>query len=129
MDAQCARFPGVLERAALRMLGGAAAAVDRAATLAAYAQTVSRRRRSRSESLDHAQRLEALALLAAEYPETAQASFFVPPPAIDPAERMVRVGAGGARVIDLAWPSRYRPFVGHTELLERYDRHRENQVA
>ena len=54
----------MLERAALRVLGGAAAAVDRAATLAAYAQTVRARKRSRAEALGHGERMLALAELA-----------------------------------------------------------------
>ena len=119
----------MIERATLRMLRGAAAALDRAATLAAYAQSASRRRRSRSESLCHAERLEVLARLAADYPEAARASYFSAPQRIEPVERSVRAGPAGVRIIDLAWPSRYRPFAQHPELLERFARHRENHVA
>ena len=72
----------MLERAALRVLGGAAAAVDRAATLAAYAQTISARRRSRAESLGHAERLQALAELETEY-DPSVADYFPKVRAID----------------------------------------------
>jgi pimeloyl-ACP methyl ester carboxylesterase len=118
----------VLERAALRVLGGAAAAVDRAATLAAYAQTVRARRKSRAESLGHSERMQALSELASEYDSSAT-DFFPSPRAIDPAQRVVRTGPGAARVVDLSWVSEYQPFTKNPELIQRFARYRENGVA
>jgi dienelactone hydrolase len=111
------------------MLGGAAAAVDRAVTLAAYAQTVRMRRRSRSESLGHAERLEVLALLASQYPEEAAGRYFRRPRAIDPALRVVRSGPAASRVVDLSWPSEYQVFLEQADVRARFARHHENQVA
>jgi Alpha/beta hydrolase domain containing 18 len=109
-----------------RILGGAAAAVDRAATLAAYAGSVSSRRKSRAERLGHGERMQALAQLAQLYPHPNPA-FFRPPRAIEPSERRVRWSADGHQVIDLSWPSEYRTF--EPGIAERYERHAENRLA
>ncbi len=118
----------MLERAALRVIGSAAAAVDRAATLAAYAQTVHARRKSRAESLGHGERMLRLAELATEY-AVSPADYFPAPRAIDPAQRVVRSDSRGARVIDLSWVSEYQPFTQDEGLIARFARYRENGVA
>lgn len=118
----------MLERAALRVLGGAAAAVDRAATLAAYAQTVRARRYSRAESLGHGERMVRLAELASEY-DVAPADYFPNLRAIDPAQRVVRSDSRGSRVIDLSWVSEYVPFTRDEGVIARFARYRENGVA
>lgn len=106
-------------------MGGAAAAVDRAATLAAYASSARARKNSRAESLGHDARLEALAHIEALYPPGA-AGFFREPRAIAVSERAVRSDAD-VRVVDAAWRSDAAPFA--SEIAERYTRYAENQVA
>jgi pimeloyl-ACP methyl ester carboxylesterase len=117
----------VLDRVARLLIGNAAAAVDRAATLAAYAQSARARAKSRAESLDHPRRLEALAQIAGLYPETASERFYRAPRAIDPAERVLRSLPDGSRVVDLAWASDEPTFV--TELAPRWERYADNRVA
>ncbi len=114
----------MLQRASRLVIGGAAAAVDRAATLAAQAQTARSRRRNAAESLGHGERLKALGALSELYPP--DAAFFREPRAIDPAGRVVRE-QGGLRVSDISWSSDYEPFV--PDVAERYLKHRENHVA
>jgi pimeloyl-ACP methyl ester carboxylesterase len=107
------------------LLGTAAAAVDRAATLAAGAGSARRRKRNRSEALGHGERLEALAAIAELY--RIESEFYRLPRRIEPSERLVRWSARGHRVVDLAWPSEEPTYV--PELAERYGRYRENRVA
>jgi pimeloyl-ACP methyl ester carboxylesterase len=108
------------------LIGNAAAAVDRAATLAAYASSSRARKRSRAESLGHEARLEALDAIAQAYPPDAP-SYFREPRAISPSERAVRTLGSDLRVVDLAWPSNEPTFVA--EMHPRYFRYVENQVA
>ena len=121
-----ASVPAVIQRATRRLLGGAAAAVDRAATLAAYAGSRGSRKKSRAESLGHRERLVALEAIAGAYPADAP-GYFREPRRITPSERSVRWGADGKRVIDLSWPSDYQPF--EPGVAERFDRCAENRVA
>ncbi len=116
----------MIYRATQRLLGGAAAAVDRAATLAAVAGIRSSRKKSRTESLGHRERIEALDAIAGLYPHDAR-DYFRAPRSITPAERVVRWTAGGHRVVDLAWPSDYLPF--EAGVADRFERHVENRVA
>lgn len=97
------------------MLGSAAAAVDRAATLAAYAQTARGRRRSRAESLDHEQRLAALEALREAY--AGARDYFLEPASIAPRRERVRTLQGGT-VEDLRWSSEYTTFLPGIQ--ERY---------
>jgi hypothetical protein len=126
----------MLRLAAKSVLGSTAAAVDRAATLAAYAQTSRRRRRSRSESLGHGERLAALEQLLAAY-EDASSDFFVSPAPIRPRRRHVRSLEGGA-VEDVFWTNTYEPFLegiadryrrGGGDPTARLFRHREPRSA
>lgn len=98
-------------------------------TLAASAQAAQLRKRSRAESLSHDQRLEALALLAQEYPAEAVGGYFGEPVAIDPVVRVVRGANGGPSITDLSWPSNYQTFVSHEDVLERIRRHHNNGIA
>jgi len=116
----------VIQRTARRLLGGAAAAVDRAATLAAYAGSQRSRKRSRAESLGHAERMEALRAIAALYPAE-HPGYFREPRVITPAERVVRWSASGQRIVDLSWPSDDQTF--DAGVAERFARHAENRVA
>lgn len=116
----------MLQRTAKRLLGGAAAAVDRAATLAAYAGSQGARRHSRAESLGHTARLEALEAIARMYPAERQDYFRAARPIV-PSERVVRWSAGGYRVVDLSWSSDYEVF--EPGVRERFERHAENRAA
>lgn len=116
----------MIQRTARRLLGGAAAAVDRAATLAAYAGSQGSRKKSRAESLGHAERMQALRAIAQLYPHDAP-GYFREPRSIAPAERVVRWSAGGHRVVDLSWSSDYQPF--EAGVAERFGRYAENRVA
>jgi dienelactone hydrolase len=109
------------------VLGGAAAAVDRAATLAAYAQMTSARRRNPAESLPHDERIRLLRLIAESYRTPQAAEYFRPPRAIDPVERVVRSGPGDERVVDVSWSSGYETFL--PDLAERFGRYRQNCSA
>lgn len=90
------------------MLGSAAAVVDRAATLAAYAQTARGRRRSRAESLGHEERLAALEALRQVY--AGRRDYFLEPALPAPRRERVRAIAGGS-VEDLRWASDYVTFL------------------
>lgn len=116
----------MIDRALNLLIGNAAAAVDRAATLAAYAGAARARKRSRAESLGHEERLTALAEIARAYPHE-HAGFYRAPRAISPAERAARAPAAGIRAIDLAWPSDEGTFL--TDVQPRYTRFVENRVA
>lgn len=94
--------------------------------MAAYAGSKSTRKRSRAESLGHAERMQALGAIAALYPHD-RADYFRAPRRIAPAERVVRWSAGGHRVVDLSWSSDYEPF--EPGVAERFQRYAENRVA
>lgn len=116
----------MLQRAAQFVIGGAAAALDRAVTMAVSAQTRGLRSHSQTERLDHAERLRLLGELAERYTPEVRAQYFREPRAILPAERAVR-GSQHRRVLDLSWSSEYSPML--SELSARYGRHVENHVA
>ncbi|HMJ15953.1 MAG TPA: YqiA/YcfP family alpha/beta fold hydrolase [Polyangiaceae bacterium] len=116
----------MLGRAAHLMIGSAAAAVDRAATLAAKAQFRGRRLKNKSESLGHEERLRLLGELKALYPPEVCAAYFREPRAIIPAERTLK-SKGESRVVDVSWASDYEPLL--SDVAPRYTRHIENHVA
>jgi dipeptidyl aminopeptidase/acylaminoacyl peptidase len=106
----------------------AAAAVDRAATRAAYAGSSRARRRSRAESLGHDQRMEALAAMAQHYAALDHDDYFEPPQALATSSwQRVRHLRDGGEVLDLRWPSRHQPL--EPEVATRYQRHVENRSA
>jgi dienelactone hydrolase len=95
-----------------------AAGVDRSVVAAMTLR--SRRRRSRAESLGHAQRMAALASVAEAYPVAD--TFFPPPRPIVPRLDAVRPG-----VYDASWPSGYEP---HGRVVrDAYLGHEENRTA
>ncbi len=116
----------MLRDAARSLLGRAAAAVDRAATMAAYAQTARSRRRNAAESLSHEERVDALGKLGALYDEV-DAEWYRGPRPIAPRRSPVRALSDGGEVVDLRWPSDYQPFL--PELRERYQKARDNADA
>ncbi|HEY6560747.1 MAG TPA: YqiA/YcfP family alpha/beta fold hydrolase [Polyangiaceae bacterium] len=116
----------MLARAAHLMIGGAAAALDRAAVLAADAQFRGRRRKNKSESLGHEERLQLLAELKQLYTPEACAGYFREPRAIIPAERILK-SRGETRVVDVSWASDYAPLL--EDVAQRYTRYLENHVA
>jgi pimeloyl-ACP methyl ester carboxylesterase len=105
-------------------MSGAAAAFDRAATMAAYAQSARRRKGSRAESLGHDERIRVLGLLAEHY-RTHGWSFREPRP-IAPQERVVRRQAR-SEIVDLRWPSDYQTLI--PEIAARYDKGASNRLA
>ncbi len=117
----------VIQRTTKRLMGSAAAALDRAATVAAGRATAKRRKKSRAEGLDHRQRMEALGALAELYTEERTVDFYRAPRAIDPELAKVRWTSGGHQVVDATWSSRDDTFV--RDVHDRYHRHRYNQVA
>jgi pimeloyl-ACP methyl ester carboxylesterase len=114
---------------ALRLLGGAASAVDRA--FVAAMQMSNRRVRARAESLSHAERIESLAWIEKAYgaPElfTDRTAFFPPPPPVEPAVRGVRELPWGGECLELSWPSAFTPYDARTG--ERYLAHVPNRTA
>lgn len=102
-----------------RLIGQAASAVDRAVSLAAFAQSSRARGRSRAEKLGHAERMEALGAIAGWYPASAQDVFYRPARAIDPCERPVSDSRAG-RLVDLSWPSDLPPFL--PAMAEKWER-------
>lgn len=115
----------MLRRATHRILGNAAAAFDRAATLAAAATSSRARRRSAAESLGHAERVSALGALASAIDGVSGAGFFREPRRIDVAERRIRA-VGDVDVRDLSWPTEHQ--VVMPDVAARYHR-RGNDVA
>jgi dienelactone hydrolase len=117
----------MLRRLRDALVGGAAAAVDRAATIAAQASTARARKRNRAESLPHAERMTGLRALCDFYEHAVDAAtYFRPPRDIAPTERRVRSLEGGA-VFDLRWPSEHAALT--RELGERWARGVENRSA
>ncbi|HEY8946347.1 MAG TPA: alpha/beta hydrolase [Polyangiaceae bacterium] len=113
----------MLRRVTDHLLRGAAAAVDRAATLAVEAGATRRRTRV---AISHETRARFLERVAAEYPEQPSLDFFGPAPILSPSLRRVR-GERGLGVFDAAWPSEYTPFSG--TIRERYTASAQNQLA
>jgi dienelactone hydrolase len=114
---------------ALRLLGSAASAVDRA--FVAAMQMSNRRVRARAESLSHAERIESLARIEKTYgdPElfTDRAAFFPPPTPLVPTARHVRELPWGGECVELSWPSAFQPFDPRAG--ERYLAHVANRTA
>ncbi len=104
----------------MSLLGVAAAAFDRAATIAARASN----RKSRSERLSHDERMDKLRAIRELYTTD---DFFPEPSPISPKLERVRGMRGGITVWDAAWPSEFETFL--PELREKYASHVENQTA
>jgi len=115
----------VLKRVARRVLGSAAAAVDRAATLAVQARNA--QRTASVPPLGLHQRVEKLSAIAELYPKTLGDDFFLPLRAIAPMAREAQNEFSAARVVDVSWPSAYEPFL--SDVGERYARTAENHAA
>lgn len=113
----------------MSLLGAAAAAFDRAATLAV--QSRNRTRGSRAEKLPHEERMRALAAIRDAYgtPELWREpdAFFTPPAPIDPSLALVREMKDGVTVYDAAWPSHFEPYL--PELRDKYLAHVANRTA
>src|SRR5262249_21156503 len=80
--------------------------VDAAAGALLFHRSAASRARSRSESLGHAERMKALADIAAIYDEEKGAPFFADPASIAPRSARVRPIPGG-EVCDWTWPSEF----------------------
>lgn len=107
-----------------RMLGSAAAAVDRMATAAvsAHAQRIGSTR-----PRPHADRVRTLERLEARFRDAELAGFFAEPRPISPGARHVRGYGRGGTVTDLSWTSGFAPL--DPEVTERFASARENAVA
>jgi pimeloyl-ACP methyl ester carboxylesterase len=117
---------------ALRLIGSAAATVDRA--VVAALQMANRSVRRGPESLSHAERMSTLAMIRDAYSTPAlvddPAAFFPRPP--DPStlavhERPVRRMSWGAHSVELSWPSASEPF--HPTVRDAYLVHTANRTA
>jgi len=116
----------VIGRVARRVLGSAAGAVDRAATLAVQTRN-NVRRSSTPEPAPVDERLTKLRAFAASYPDSLGDEFFLTPRGISPVARDLPSDTGFARVSDLSWASEYQPFL--PALTDRYARTTENLAA
>lgn len=114
----------MLRRVTEKLIHGAAAAVDRAATLA-----VEKRARSTQRvrpPIAHETRVLLLERLRSEYPQEASLEFFGAAPRIAPTLRHVR-SERGRQVLDVTWPS---PYTAHVSTFaERYGAVAENQFG
>jgi len=117
----------VIGRVARRVLGSAAGAVDRAATLAVQARNNVRRTPGVTEPIARDQRIRLLQGFADSYPDSLGDDFFLPPRSISPVARELPNELGFARALDLSWASDYRPFL--PAIAERYARTTENHAA
>jgi hypothetical protein len=108
------------------LLGSAAAAFDRAATYAAYAQTSRARKHNRAERLGHHARMSALTQLAEHYTSNGTADYYLGAHPITPRRERVRELPGG-HVEDLRWDHDYPLF--HAGVADRYDRDRRPAAA
>jgi pimeloyl-ACP methyl ester carboxylesterase len=115
-----------------RIIGSAAATVDRA--VVAALQMANRSVRRGPESLSHGDRLATLALIRDAYSTPVlvadPAAFF--PPVPDPStlpvrERPVRRLSWGGQSVELSWPSAFEPF--HAAVRDAYLAHTANRVA
>lgn len=107
-----------------RVLGSAAAAVDRFATAAVTAHA---QRGGPAQPHAAGERLRRLELLARRYEGLRLEQFFPEPRAIDPGLRLVRSRRSAGTVHDLSWNSELTPL--DEALSERYGSARENGVA
>src|SRR5262245_17961721 len=100
-----------------KALTGAGSALDRGAMRVIQRAMQSNRRPPVRRMEDARARMLALA----EHYAGVESSFFGPPPAAEIAERPVAARAGASEVVDLAWPSLYRPsWPGYGEELAKY---------
>mgnify|MGYP000078051102 CR=1 FL=1 len=107
-----------------RLLGSAAAAVDRVATAAV---SVHASRRAQTPQKPHSDRLRALQRLEARVKSSELADFCLEPVAVEPELRELKTLSSGSLVSDLSWVSPYSP--ADSEIAERYQSARENSVA
>ena len=107
-----------------KVLGSAAAAVDRAATAAVTAHAA---RTGRTRERPHPERLRLLERLDARFRDASLDGFFAEPTSIFPGERRVRSFGRGGAVVDLSWHSDFVPL--DPEVSERYCSAKENGVA
>jgi pimeloyl-ACP methyl ester carboxylesterase len=106
------------------ILGGAAAALDRAVAQAIRARN--RRAEAKATVLSHDERMERLATIAREYATAEPGAVFPEPPAVAVrAERVPR--SGPDEVLDLSWPSTAHPLVASVR--DEYVGHRANAIA
>jgi len=100
-----------------KALTGAGSALDRGAMRVIQRAMQSNRRPAPRRMEDARARMLALS----EHYARVEREFFAPPPEVAIAEREVAARAGAARVVDLSWPSLYRPsWPGYGEELARY---------
>ena len=98
-------------------LSGAGSALDRGAMRLIQRAMQSSRRPAPRRMEDARARMLALA----EYYAEVAPDFYAPPPAPEVVERVVAPRAGAAAVVDLAWPSLYRPsWPGYGDELAKY---------
>jgi len=125
----------VFGRVARQVLGSAAGAVDRAATLAVQARN-NVRRASTAQPAAFEQRVTLLEGFAASYPASLGDDFFLPPRVISPVAREVPndlgftpsgIGKRAVQTRDLSWASDYQAFL--PAVGERYARGTENHAA
>jgi hypothetical protein len=117
-----------------QVLTTAASGVDRMIASALLGRSKQSRARSRTESLGHDERMEALAQITALYDRPEHFSdpntFFPAPRPISPRMTRVRRWSGKpdrGEVIDLTWPSTYEPFAA--DISDRYLEHVPNRMA
>jgi len=116
----------VIGRVTRRVLGSAAGALDRAATLAVQARN-NVRRSAAAPTLDAEQRIRLLEGFAESYPAALGDDFFLPPQRISPVQRELPNELGFSQALDLSWASEYQPFL--PALAPRYARTTENHAA
>ncbi|HEY2408233.1 MAG TPA: alpha/beta hydrolase family protein [Polyangiaceae bacterium] len=108
-----------------RVLGSAAAAVDRAAAAAVQARNA--RRMSVPPIATDRNRAKVLEQMTLLYPSTLGDDFFLPVTKIAPTERPAPSSLGYDEAVDLSWASLYEPYI--EGMRERYLRTVENQAA
>lgn len=114
----------MLQRAARRVLGNAAAAFDMAVSRTALSRSGQRQ----AEELRHEARVALLARLKKRYQAMGAAShFFREPRKIEPNLDARLTGPDGLRVLDLSWGSDYETFL--PEIRSEYHREVENRTA
>jgi hypothetical protein len=95
-----------------RLIGSAAATVDRA--VVAAMQMRNRGVRARAEAFPHEERMKRLALVRDAYgaPELFDRpdTYFVPPPAVRPRVRPVRALPWGGECLEASWESTFEPY-------------------
>lgn len=107
-----------------RVLGSAAAAVDRMATAAVTAHA---ERSGHVRERPHTERIRLLERLDARFRDAALSGFFAEPRPIAPGERLARKRGARGSVVDLAWQSDFTPL--DAEVAARYANARENSLA